>query len=80
MTESPKLVSLADVVEIAPGVWMNRLGLGTYKADEGPDVEGEVAAGWRSATGSSTPRRSTATRRASARRCARAGSRATSSS
>ncbi len=45
MTESPKLVSLADVVEIAPGVWMNRLGLGTYKADEGPDVEGEVAAG-----------------------------------
>jgi methylglyoxal/glyoxal reductase len=45
MTESPTLVSLADVVEIAPGVWMNRLGLGTYKADEGPDVEGEVAAG-----------------------------------
>jgi len=39
-----KLESLADIVEVAPGVEMNRLGLGTYRADEGPDVEGEVAA------------------------------------
>jgi diketogulonate reductase-like aldo/keto reductase len=51
MGDSPLLSSLADVVEIAPGVMMNRLGLGTYKANEGPDVEGEVefglAAGYR---------------------------------
>ena len=39
------LTSLADTVEIAPGVRMPRLGLGTYKSDEGPDVEGEVAYG-----------------------------------
>ena len=45
MSESPKLESLCDVVEIAPGVMMNRLGLGTYKANEGPDVEGEVCEG-----------------------------------
>jgi len=37
--------SLADTVEIAPGVHMPRLGLGTYKADEGPDVEAAVAYG-----------------------------------
>lgn len=41
---SPVLRSLADVVEIAPGVTINRLGVGTYRADEGPDVEGEVSA------------------------------------
>ena len=35
-----ELRSLADTVEIAPGVHMPRLGLGTYKSDEGPDVEG----------------------------------------
>ena len=45
MSDSPQLGSLGDVVEIAPGVLMNRLGLGTYKANEGPDVEGEVAFG-----------------------------------
>ena len=45
MAESPQLSSLGDVVEIAPGVEMNRLGLGTYKANEGPDVEGEVEYG-----------------------------------
>lgn len=45
MLESPQLRSLGDVVEIAPGVMMNRLGLGTYKANEGPDVEGEVVEG-----------------------------------
>lgn len=39
------LTSLADKIEIAPGVEMNRLGLGTYKAEEGPDVAGEVAYG-----------------------------------
>jgi len=39
------LTSLADTVEIAPGVAMPRLGLGTYRADEGPDVEGEVGFG-----------------------------------
>jgi len=37
-----KLNSLADTVEIAPGVHMPRLGLGTYKADEGPDVAGAL--------------------------------------
>ena len=42
---SPELHSLADTVEIAPGVMMHRLGLGTYKANEGPDVEGEVEFG-----------------------------------
>lgn len=40
-----ELRSLADTVEIAPGVHMPRLGLGTYKSGEGPDVEGEVAFG-----------------------------------
>lgn len=44
-TASPALVSLADTVEIAPGVAINRLGLGTYRADEGPDVEREVSYG-----------------------------------
>jgi diketogulonate reductase-like aldo/keto reductase len=44
-TASPALVSLADTVEIAPGVAINRLGLGTYRADEGPDVEREVRYG-----------------------------------
>lgn len=39
------LTSLADTVEIVPGVAMNRLGLGTYKAAPGSDVEGEVRAG-----------------------------------
>ena len=42
---SPELHSLADTVEIAPGVAINRLGLGTYRADEGPDVRGEVRYG-----------------------------------
>ncbi len=37
--------SLADTVEIAPGVRMPRLGLGTYKSGEGPDVEGQIAYG-----------------------------------
>lgn len=37
--------SLADTVEVAPDVHMPRLGLGTYKSDEGPDVEGEVEFG-----------------------------------
>ena len=36
------LSSLADKIQIAPGLEMNRLGLGTYKADEGPDVAGEI--------------------------------------
>jgi diketogulonate reductase-like aldo/keto reductase len=39
------LHSLDDRVEIAPGVRMARLGLGTYKSAEGPDVEGEVSYG-----------------------------------
>lgn len=37
--------SLQDRVEIAPGVAMARLGIGTYKAAEGADVEGEVSYG-----------------------------------
>jgi len=41
----PELHSLADTVEIAPGVAINRLGLGTYRAEAGPDVEGEVRYG-----------------------------------
>jgi diketogulonate reductase-like aldo/keto reductase len=44
-TDGPVLTSLADRVEIAPGVLMARLGLGTYKSAEGPDVEGEVSYG-----------------------------------
>jgi methylglyoxal/glyoxal reductase len=39
------LRSLADTIEIAPGVQMPRLGLGTYKAEEGPAVEGAVSYG-----------------------------------
>jgi diketogulonate reductase-like aldo/keto reductase len=39
------LHSLDDRVEVAPGVRMARLGLGTYKAADGPDVEGEVSYG-----------------------------------
>lgn len=39
------LQSLADTVEIAPGIAMPRLGIGTYKADAGADVEREVAYG-----------------------------------
>jgi diketogulonate reductase-like aldo/keto reductase len=45
MSASPievQLTSLADRAEIAPGVAINRLGLGTYRASEGPDVENEV--------------------------------------
>jgi methylglyoxal/glyoxal reductase len=42
---SLQLASLADTVQIAPGVAINRLGLGTYRADEGPDVEGEIRYG-----------------------------------
>lgn len=45
MRPAVALTSLADKVEIAPGVAINRLGLGTYRADEGPDVEGEVRYG-----------------------------------
>jgi diketogulonate reductase-like aldo/keto reductase len=45
MEQSISLTSLADRVEIAPGVWMPRLGLGTYLAARGPDVEGEVSYG-----------------------------------
>lgn len=45
MVEGFELHSLADTVEIATCVRMNRLGLGTYKAAEGPDVEGEVVYG-----------------------------------
>jgi methylglyoxal/glyoxal reductase len=37
-----QLSSLADTVEIAPGVAINRLGIGTYRAEEGPDVENEL--------------------------------------
>ncbi len=37
--------SIADRVEIAAGVWMPRLGLGTYLAAAGPDVEGEITYG-----------------------------------
>ena len=40
-----ELASLADTVEIASGVHMPRLGLGTYKSSEGADVEGEVRYG-----------------------------------
>lgn len=43
MEQGISLISLSDRVEIAPGVWMPRLGLGTYLAAPGPDVEGEVS-------------------------------------
>jgi len=45
MTEQIVLTSLADTVEIAAGVHMPRLGLGTYKAADGPDVDREVTVG-----------------------------------
>ncbi len=43
MPDGPELRSLDDRVEIAPGVQMPRLGLGTYKARPGQEVEGEVS-------------------------------------
>ncbi len=45
MSEKFELSSLADTVEIAPRVMMPRLGLGTYRSADGPDVEVEVAYG-----------------------------------
>jgi methylglyoxal/glyoxal reductase len=45
MAGNVELRSLADTVTIAPDVEMHRLGLGTYKADDGPDVAREVSAG-----------------------------------
>jgi diketogulonate reductase-like aldo/keto reductase len=45
MQQGLSLTSLADRVEIAAGVQMPRLGLGTYLAAEGPDAEGEVGYG-----------------------------------
>lgn len=45
MSEVVQLGSLADRVEIAPDVLMPRLGLGTYKSAEGPEVEHEIAYG-----------------------------------
>ena len=45
MSHEFALKSLADTVEIAPGIQMPRLGLGTYKAAEGPDVAREVSCG-----------------------------------
>ncbi|HEX9094377.1 MAG TPA: aldo/keto reductase, partial [Coriobacteriia bacterium] len=45
MADTIDLRSLDDRVEIAPGVMMPRLGLGTYKAAAGADVEGEIASG-----------------------------------
>jgi methylglyoxal/glyoxal reductase len=44
-TSRPLPVSIADRVEIADGIWMPRVGLGTYLAAAGPDAEGEVAYG-----------------------------------
>jgi diketogulonate reductase-like aldo/keto reductase len=45
MVDNVVLRSLEDRLEIAPGVQMARLGLGTYKSAEGPDVEGEISYG-----------------------------------
>ena len=45
MSDTVELQSLADTVTIAPNVEMNRLGLGTYKADAGADVAREVSTG-----------------------------------
>lgn len=42
MPQRIELHSLADTVEIAPGVSINRLGLGTYKSAPGEDVSHEV--------------------------------------
>ena len=42
MSQQFQLNSLDDTVEVAPGVWMNRLGLGTYRSAEGPEVRDEV--------------------------------------
>ncbi len=41
---TPRPASLSDCVEIAPGVLMPWLGLGTYRSADGPEVEQEV--GW----------------------------------
>lgn len=45
MTDTVELHALTDTITIAPGVEMNRLGLGTYKAENGPDVAREVSEG-----------------------------------
>lgn len=42
-----ELSSLGDRVEIAPGVFMPRLGLGTFRSSDGPEAEHEVAYGLR---------------------------------
>lgn len=42
MAQSIELHSLDDTVEIAPGVRINRLGIGTYKAAEGSEASREV--------------------------------------
>ena len=41
--QQPELHSLADTVEIAPGIHMPRLGLGTFRSQPGAEVEHEVA-------------------------------------
>jgi diketogulonate reductase-like aldo/keto reductase len=43
--DKPELHSLTDAVEIAPGTRMPRLGLGTFRARSGDEVEHEVAWG-----------------------------------
>ncbi len=43
--DKPGLRSLTDAVEIAPGIRMPRLGLGTFRARVGDEVENEVAWG-----------------------------------
>jgi diketogulonate reductase-like aldo/keto reductase len=43
--DKPALHSLADTVEIAPGIHMPRLGLGTFRSRPGAEVEDEVAWG-----------------------------------
>jgi len=45
MADTVELHALTDTVTIAPDVEMHRLGLGTYKADNGPDVAREVSKG-----------------------------------
>jgi len=45
MADTVELHALTDTLTIAPGVEMHRLGLGTYKAEDGPDVAREVSEG-----------------------------------
>ena len=73
-------LAMQSTLDLGHGVTMPRLGLGTYKSQEGDEVSEVVEAALRRDTAASTRPRSTATRRASAKACVAAACRAMRSS